>query len=270
MAERSILFTINYNGTDSALITNGINYTAAGIQAALLPILPAGTTVTVANFGGSERSEQQWLPGDVRLYTGHHQPARPAVVDELSAGLSGFFGETDKGGPVTDNQGGIVTPTGNAIPVVTAPISYTIPLRTPFVLTGSATDADGDTMLFSWEQNDRGGSAGTSLLNNTKVNGPLFGMFPKSAVVTDPLLYNPPGQNQLHDRPDACVFPDLQQILDNNTNADTGICPTGPIAPPVLDPGQGVLHGVPPPHPTMLASLVSTQARSRFTSVSPP
>jgi hypothetical protein len=29
------------------------------------------------------------------------------------------------------------------------------------------------------------------------------------------------------------VFPDLQQILDNNTNADTGSCPTGPIAPPV-------------------------------------
>mgnify|MGYP002261158745 CR=1 FL=1 len=28
-------FTLNYNGTDSALITNGTNYTAAGIQAAL-------------------------------------------------------------------------------------------------------------------------------------------------------------------------------------------------------------------------------------------
>ena len=30
------------------------------------------------------------------------------------------------------------------------------------------------------------------------------------------------------------MFPDLQQILDNNTNAETGACPTGPIAPPVL------------------------------------
>lgn len=32
------------------------------------------------------------------------------------------------------------------------------------------------------------------------------------------------------------MFPDLQQILDNNTNADTGVCPTGPIAPPVSIP----------------------------------
>ncbi len=30
------------------------------------------------------------------------------------------------------------------------------------------------------------------------------------------------------------MFPDLQQILDNNTNADTGACTIGPIAQPVL------------------------------------
>ena len=29
------------------------------------------------------------------------------------------------------------------------------------------------------------------------------------------------------------MFPDIQQILDNNTNAVTGGCPDGPIAPPV-------------------------------------
>ena len=120
------------------------------------------------------------------------------------------MGETDKGGAV-DNKGGIITPTGNAIPVVTAPAPFTIPLRTPFALTGSAIDADGDTMLYSWEQNDRGGSAGTSLLNNTKVDGALFAMFPKSAVVSDPLIYNPPGENQLTTDPTR-VFPDLQQI----------------------------------------------------------
>src|SRR4029450_6417266 len=45
-------FTLNYNGTDSAVITNGVNYTAAGIQTALTPLLPAGATVTIANFGG--------------------------------------------------------------------------------------------------------------------------------------------------------------------------------------------------------------------------
>ena len=45
-------FTLNYNGSNSAVITNGVNYTAAGITAALTPILPAGATVAIANFGG--------------------------------------------------------------------------------------------------------------------------------------------------------------------------------------------------------------------------
>ncbi len=92
-------------------------------------------------------------------------------------GASGWVNEFDKGGPV-DNKG-IMSPTGNAIPVVAAPLEYQIPLRTPFSLTGSATDADSDPLLYSWEQNDHGGTAGTSLLNNVKTNGPLFAMFPK-------------------------------------------------------------------------------------------
>ncbi len=35
-------FTLNYNGSVSAPIVNGTNYSAAGILAALTPILPAG------------------------------------------------------------------------------------------------------------------------------------------------------------------------------------------------------------------------------------
>src|SRR4029079_12561919 len=44
--------TLNYNRTDSAPIVNGTNYSAAGITAALTPLLPPGGTVTVAGFGG--------------------------------------------------------------------------------------------------------------------------------------------------------------------------------------------------------------------------
>ncbi len=117
-------FTINYNGTDSALITNGVNYTSAGIKAAIEAIAgwPAGATVTVANFGGggspSVNGFQVTFGGTLALT---NLPALLSLTN-LSAGASGFFGETDKGGPV-DNQGGIITPTGNAIPVVTAPDS---------------------------------------------------------------------------------------------------------------------------------------------------
>jgi hypothetical protein len=184
----------------------------------------------VAGFGGSGFNNTGFQVTYTGALAATNVPVLLAVQD-FTPGASGFVGETDKGGAV-DNKGGIITATGNTWPAVTVPAQFTIPLRTPFSLTGSATDAESDPMVFSWEQNDRGGSAGTSLLNNTKTNGALFAMFPKSAVITDDasLQYNSPGQNHLTDNPTR-VFPDIQQILDNNTNAETGACPVGPIAP---------------------------------------
>jgi hypothetical protein len=133
--------------------------------------------------------------------------------------------EVAKGGP--SNHRGVVTPTGNHFPLVTAPAEYTIPIRTPFVLTGSATDEDGETLTYMWEQTDRGANAGTNLLNNNKLNGPLFRQFGTRAVVSasDTLLYNSPGENAVTTDPTR-VFPDMVQILINNTNAETGTCPT--------------------------------------------
>ncbi len=102
-------FRLNYNGNVSAPITNGINYTAAGILAALTPILPAGATATVAGFGGGTFNNtgfQVTLHGNVWPST--NVPVMLAVQD-FSAGSSGFVNETDKGGAV-DNKGGTITP----------------------------------------------------------------------------------------------------------------------------------------------------------------
>jgi hypothetical protein len=228
-------FTLSYNGNTSAPIVNGTNYTAAGLLAALTPILPAGTTPTLQAFGGGNINGLNNQGFAVSFGGGLAATNVPFMlqVTNTSAGMNGFVNELDKGGAV-DNKG-IVTPTGDAIPVVTAPAQYTIPLRTPFTLTGSATDADGDSLLYSWEQNDRGSGTGTTLLNNAKTNGPLFAVFPKSGQISlsDALMYHSPGENHLTGDPSR-TFPDLQQILDNNTNADTGTCPgIAPIAPPV-------------------------------------
>ncbi|MFN0187098.1 MAG: reprolysin-like metallopeptidase [Bacteroidia bacterium] len=51
------------------------------------------------------------------------------------------------------------TATGNTPPVITpAGLLYTIPYLTPFSLTASGTDANGDAVTFSWEEYDLGAS----------------------------------------------------------------------------------------------------------------
>ena len=242
-------FRVNLNGTqslpistDPALPAGTLPYTTAGVTAAVTSVLPAGGTATINAFGGgggnpvviNNTGFQVTYGGTLALTN-----VPSLTVEDFSAGASGFLGETDKGGAV--ENGGTVTLTGNNFPTITYPVPapgasdpITIPLRTPFALTGSATDPEGDTIVYSWEQNDRGGTAGTSLLNNVKTNGPLFAIFPKSAPISesDTLQYNSPNQNHVTTSPTR-VFPDLGQILANNTNADTGTCPPGPIAPPV-------------------------------------
>lgn len=75
------------------------------------------------------------------------------------------------------NTCGISTVTSNNIPVIAALTGgMTIPVRTPFTLTGSATDADGDAITYNWEQWDFSGvrvwnSGATAAANNTD---PLF------------------------------------------------------------------------------------------------
>jgi hypothetical protein len=72
--------------------------------------------------------------------------------------------------PVTTPLAGV-----NATPVIAPLANYTIPISTPFVLTGSATDADGDPITYCWEQNDAGGAGSTgasSVAFPTKPNGP--------------------------------------------------------------------------------------------------
>lgn len=51
------------------------------------------------------------------------------------------------------------TSLSNRIPTVSAGSDYTIPAATPFTLKGSGTDADGNTLSYSWEQLDTGSAA---------------------------------------------------------------------------------------------------------------
>jgi subtilisin-like proprotein convertase family protein len=75
----------------------------------------------------------------------------------------------------------INTSTGNTPPAVSAGRNYAIPISTPFVLTGSATDDNGDALTYSWEQYNLG-PAGSP--NAPSGNAPLFREFAPSASPT--------------------------------------------------------------------------------------
>lgn len=67
---------------------------------------------------------------------------------------------------------GTVTATGNNPPTVEAGPNCTIPTDTPFRLTATGDDVDGDALTFNWEQFDLGTRDGNPV--STFVTGPLF------------------------------------------------------------------------------------------------
>lgn len=75
--------------------------------------------------------------------------------------------------------GTVLEPINNE-PTITLPYEdgFHIPISTPFALHGNATDADGDELLFNWEQFDLGP---TSSIGNPFGNAPIFRSFPPSS-----------------------------------------------------------------------------------------
>jgi subtilisin-like proprotein convertase family protein len=80
---------------------------------------------------------------------------------------------------IQDNMVGKTCPQrvtlANIAPMVNAGLDYTIPKSTPFVLTGEATDGNGDVLSYCWEQNDSavtGQTGAQSAATTTKTGGP--------------------------------------------------------------------------------------------------
>lgn len=99
----------------------------------------------------------------------------------------------------------VTNSTGNNPPVLDSLGTFTIPANTPFALTGSATDADGDTITYDWEEFDLG-AAQTTQNPSPSINYPIFRSYEPNL---SPTRY----------------FPSLTYILNNAnvapaTNAD--------------------------------------------------
>jgi Metallo-peptidase family M12B Reprolysin-like/Secretion system C-terminal sorting domain/Bacterial pre-peptidase C-terminal domain/Fibronectin type III domain len=98
----------------------------------------------------------------------------------------------------------ITSAMANVTPVVAAVGNFTIPISTPFALTGSATDANtSDVLTYSWEQNDNSTVSGaSSVASPTKATGPNWlsflpttsgtRLFPKLSTILSGLNVTPP------------------------------------------------------------------------------
>ncbi|SIQ81815.1 Por secretion system C-terminal sorting domain-containing protein [Chryseobacterium sp. RU37D] len=81
----------------------------------------------------------------------------------------------------------VSTNTGNSVPTANAGSDYTIPKGTPFMLTGTGTDANGDSLTYIWEQMDNASSSQTgtsSAASATKASGPTFRSWTPQATPT--------------------------------------------------------------------------------------
>lgn len=78
----------------------------------------------------------------------------------------------------------------NSPPVINAGADYTIPFKTAFVLKGTGSDVDGNSVTYCWEQNDSAvlTSGSASVARPDKVDGPLFRSLPPSS---SPIRYMP-------------------------------------------------------------------------------
>lgn len=101
------------------------------------------------------------------------------------------------------NNCAAISATGNTIPSVNAGADFTIPVNTPFILTGSGSDADGDAVTYSWEQFDLGPRVTP---NDPTTPGPLFRSFPPVPIPSR-------------------TFPQLTDIL-SNTSTKGEVLPT--------------------------------------------
>ena len=76
----------------------------------------------------------------------------------------------------------------NQAPTVSAGPDYTIPKSTAFILTATGSDPDGDTLTYTWEQNDPENPNTTAAPVSTRVLGP---MFRSKTGTTSPSRYMP-------------------------------------------------------------------------------
>ncbi len=158
--------------------------------------------------GGNRNASTAWEPGSASTIMGYAgicgaHDLQPNSDDLFHTGsISEIAAYTQTGG---GNTCPVITNTGNTPPSVTVPAGgFTIPINTPFQLTGSATDVNNpNSLTYIWEEFDLGPAGAPT---SPSGNAPIFRSFKPDTAKTR-------------------IFPKISDIV-NNTSTIGEILPS--------------------------------------------
>ncbi len=134
--------------------------------------------------GGRRSATTAYEPGAGNTIMSYDSRCAP---DNVGDGIN-YFHAGSLSAIITDlgNACGTFSATGNQPPSLTVPASntYTIPVGTPFALSGSGTDPNGDALTYSWEELDVGDASGLAGAPTDASAPPLFRSFAPVASPT--------------------------------------------------------------------------------------
>ncbi|MBX2887808.1 MAG: T9SS type A sorting domain-containing protein [Ferruginibacter sp.] len=129
--------------------------------------------------GGNREASAAYEPGSGITIMGYAGIC--LASNNLDAHSIGYFTSKSFDEIITYSQSSngnscpVITSTGNNAPIVTSlGLNKAIPISTPFTLTGSAYDPDGDNITYSWEQYDLGPAGNWNVQSTT---APMFRPF---------------------------------------------------------------------------------------------
>ena len=148
---------------------------------------------TTSSCQGNRVSSSAYEPGGASTIMGYAGICDP---NDLQQNSDAYFHTKSFDDIVAFSQTGsgntcaIISATGNHAPVISFPTTaHTIPYLTPFKLTATGSDPDGDPLTYCWEEYDLGPSCN---MNSPVGNAPSFRSFNPTSSPTRlfPALYN--------------------------------------------------------------------------------